>query len=394
MKNLRKSNGISLIKLILLILCTILVVFFAYEVIFLDIFNLKEGNLGNTVDAFKNWTQDLIENKQVDDPNLNKNQQVEVIKPNSNQNQEIVTPIIGENVNQNIVQTVSTNHYYYNQLDSYAKIIYEGLEKNQENMKSGNYKIDFGKKFNDLLNSENGEKKLNIAFQSAWNAYTYDYPEIFYIDVTKLTLTTQTTSIGSFSTHKVDLSSGDNENYFSKNINSTEEAIKRIEYVSNVRNQFISQLKNSSDYEKIKLVHDWLVDNLEYDTSYSGENIHNVYGAFLQKKVVCEAYARTFKYILDGIGIENVLVSGEGTNSSGSTESHAWNYVKIDNKWYAVDVTWDDPVITGGGKLNNKVKYMYFLKGSEEFFKNHEEDGVLSDNSIRFKFPTLEEKNY
>lgn len=399
MGNLRKSNGISLIKIILLILCTILVVFFAYEIIYEDVFNLKEADLGNTVDTFKNWTQDLIENvleenNQVDEPNLNENKQVEVIQPNFNQNQEIVTPIIGENTNQNVEQNVSTNHYYYNQLDNYAKIIYEGLEKNKENMQSGNYKIDFGKIFNDLLNSENGEEKLNKAFQSAWNAYTYDYPEIFYIDVTKLTLTTKTTSIASFSTHKVDLSSGDNQNYFSKDITSTEEAVKRIEYVSNIRNQFISQLKNKSDYEKIKLVHDWLVENLEYDISYSGKNIHNVYGAFSDKKVVCEAYARTFKYILDSVGIENVLVSGEATNSSGSTESHAWNYVKINNKWYAVDVTWDDPVITGGGKLNNNIKYKYFLKGAENFFKDHEEDGILSENSIKFKFPILEKEDY
>ena len=388
MRDLRERNGISLIKIILLILCTILVVFFAYKVIFEDVFNLKEGNLDNTVNVFKNCTQDLIENV------LEENEQVEIVEPIFEENEEEITPNIGENENQDTEQIISTNHYYYNQLDDYAKIIYDGLEKNQENMISGNYKIDFGRQFNDLLNSENGEEKLNIAFQSAWNAYTYDYPEIFYIDVTKLTLTTQTTSIGSFSTHKVDLSSGENENYFNKNITSTEEAVKRIEYVSNIRKQFISQLENCSDYEKIKLVHDWLVDNLEYDTSYSGQNIHNVYGAFSEKKVVCEAYARTFKYILDGVGIENVLISGEATNSSGSRESHAWNYVKIDNKWYAVDVTWDDPVITGGGKLNNKIKYMYFLKGSEKFFENHEEDGVLSDNSIEFKFPILEKEDY
>ena len=390
MKNLRKNNGISIIKIILLILSTILVVFFAYEVSYLDIFNFKEANLNNTVDIFKNWTQDFIENE-IEQNEINKNTSTEA---NLQKNEEIVTPNIGENEEQNIEQEVSTKRYYYKQLDNYGKIIYKGLEDNKEKMQSGNYKIDLKKKFNDLLNSENGEKKLNTAFQSAWNAYIYDYPEIFYIDVSKLTLTTQTTSIANFSTHRVDLSSGDNENYFREDIKSKEEAIKRIEYVSNIRKQFISQLKNATDYEKIKLVHDWLVDNLEYDTTYEGKNIHNVYGAFSNKKVVCEAYARTFKYILDGVNIENVLVSGEGINTSGTRESHAWNYVKIDNKWYAVDVTWDDPVIVGNGKLDTKQKYMYFLKGSESFFKNHKEDGVLSNNSIKFEFPTLEKEDY
>lgn len=388
MNSFKKNKGVSLIKIVLVILFIILLVFLVYEIFYVDIFELKEGKITNTVDSLKNWTQNLIDNIQ------DKNDLVEI--PNIESNQEVVIPNIEieDEDNQNIEQNIYTKHYYYKQLDEYAKIIYKGLETNQDNMESGNYKIYFGKQFNDLLNSEGGEEKLNIAFQSAWNAYTYDYPEIFYIDVTKLTLTTQTTSIGSFSTHKVDLSSGDNSNYFSKDIESQEEAQKRIKYVSNIKEQFIAQLKNKSDYEKVKLVHDWLIDNLEYDTSYSFENIHNVYGAFYDKKVVCEAYARTFKYILDGVGVENVLVSGEATNSSGSTESHAWNYVKVDNKWYAVDVTWDDPVIEGNGKLTKKVKYMYFLKGSNMFFKNHKEDGVLSKNSIKFKFPVLEKEDY
>ena len=63
-------------------------------------------------------------------------------------------------------------------------------------MKSGTYSIDFGTDFNDLLNSQKGEQKLNIAFQSAWNAYTYDNMDVFYIDVEKLTLYTTTTTIG------------------------------------------------------------------------------------------------------------------------------------------------------------------------------------------------------
>ena len=64
----------------------------------------------------------------------------------------------------------NTNRYYYNQLDEYGKIIYDGINDNIENMKSGTYTIDFGTDFNDLLNSENGEETLNKAFQSAWNA--------------------------------------------------------------------------------------------------------------------------------------------------------------------------------------------------------------------------------
>ncbi len=63
-------------------------------------------------------------------------------------------------------------------------------------------------------------------------------------------------------------------------------------------------------------------------------------------------------------------------------------------KWYAIDVTWDDPIITGGGKLTDEIRYRYFLKGSDEFLKNHKEDGYLSKNSMKFTFPTIEKENY
>ena len=261
-------------------------------------------------------------------------------------------------------------------------------------MKSGDYKISFGTKFNNLLNSSNGEKKLNVAFQSAWNAFTYDYVDIFYIDVTKLILTTQTTTIGNYSTHKVYLSNGDNNTYLSDEIGSYEDLQNKVSYISDMRNKIVNKLDGYSEYDQIRYLHNWIVDNFEYDTTYKRDNIHNVYGAFKNRKVVCEGYARALKYILDGLGIESVLISGTATNSNGDTESHAWNYVKLNEKWYAIDVTWDDPVITGGGSLSDEHRYKYFLKGSNEFLQNHEEDGYVSENSIKFKFPKLEKGNY
>lgn len=42
--------------------------------------------------------------------------------------------------------------------------MYDGFVENKERMKSGAYTIDFGTQFNGLLNSENGEDKLNVSF--------------------------------------------------------------------------------------------------------------------------------------------------------------------------------------------------------------------------------------
>lgn len=362
-----------LIMGIFIILIIALIAFLIYEVFFVDILGIFAKKEEIPIDN----TTYINEVKNYEETNDNQVNQV----PNN--------IVIGGNTN-----TIQIKHYYYNQLDTTSKVIYEALENNIDNLKTGTYEINFGTQFNNLINSDEGEEKLKVAFQSAWNAFTYDYVDIFYIDVSKLVLTTKTTTIGGLSINEVSLSKDTNENYLTAEVGTSEELKEKIEYVSNIRKQIVSQLDGYSQYEQVKFLHNWMIDNFKYDTTYQKENAHNIYGAFSEREVVCEGYARTFKYILDGLGIESVLVSGPATNSEGQSESHVWNYVRLGEKWYAVDVTWDDPVIVGGGNLTEELRYKYFLKGSDEFLKNHQEDGLLSENSMQFIFPILEKENY
>ena len=89
-----------------------------------------------------------------------------------------------------------------------------------------------------------------------------------------------------------------------------------------------------------------------------------------------------------------VIVSGTATNSQGETENHAWNYVQLNGIWYAVDCTWDDPIIIGNGKINESIKYQYFLKGSKEFNTSHAISGQMSENGKNFEYPELSVENY
>ncbi len=54
---------------------------------------------------------------------------------------------------------------------------------------------------------------------------------------------------------------------------------------------------------------------------------------------VCEGYARALNVLCDRVGIPCVLAEGIGNNTP-----HMWNYVKMDDQWYGVDVTFSDPV--------------------------------------------------
>lgn len=283
--------------------------------------------------------------------------------------------------------------YYYNQLDETGKIIYSKLENNIDNFKKENYTLDFSTKFNDLLHKSTGQNILNKSFQSALDAFSYDYPELFYIDITKMTLLIKSTSIGPLTTYTVSISPTDNGNYLNNHFSSKTEVDNAISKVENIRNNAIKGIATLNNYDKILSIHDSLANSLEYDSTLSNDNIHNIYGALIQKKVVCEGYAKAFKYILDGLNIENILVGGTGTNSSGETESHMWNYVKLNGNWYGVDVTWDDPVIIGGISKNN-IRHTYFLKGSSTFIKSHEPSGKISDTGMVFNLPHLSKTNY
>ena len=370
---MRENKG--KVSLILLIIVVLLMGVIAYEVIIVDIFGILHNddpviNIGGITNNIKTV--------------------IEFAKEENEENVEIVEPIINNNMASS--ENMSTSSYYYNQLDNYGKVIYNGFKDNIEKMKSGTYAIDFGTQFNNLLNSEGGEEKLNIAFQSAWNAFTYDNMDIFYIDVESLTLITKTTTVGSKSTHSVELSNGDNTDYLKSGFNSN--VIKsRLNVLEAMREEIKRQVEKYDDFEKVRQVHNWLINNVEYDKDLSADEPYSIIGAMIEGEAVCEGYARSFKYIMDEIGIPCVLVSGTGTNSNGETESHAWNYVELDGKWYAIDVTWDDPIIVGNGYVRDEIRYENFLRGSNKFFKSHKEDGYLSSNSIKFEFPKIEKED-
>ena len=352
---------------------------------------LLSGLLLNTEQTNNNNTniENLETNIQVDN-NINPtvNNQEEVNTP-------ILDPIIDENPNnEQETEESIVSSYYYNQLNSNAKKIYDGLKTNKQNLISGNYVIDYDTEFNTVLNTEGGMETFSQDFQSAWNAFSYDNVDLFYIDVTKVTLTSNYYDIGGIRTYTVSIGPGENSNYFSSSFNNQSQVEDATSYLENIKEQMIEQTSNDDVYTKIAKVHNWLIYFISYEESETSKDEHTIYGALRNGKAVCEGYARAFKYLMDGLNVPCVLVSGTALNSQGETETHAWNYVQINNNWYAVDVTWDDPVVIGGGEQTNDMKYRYFLKGSDNFFTDHTEDGVISELSMKFKFPTLATQDY
>ena len=51
-----------------------------------------------------------------------------------------------------------------------------------------------------------------------------------------------------------------------------------------------------------------------------------------------ECYSKAFKLLADRYDVYSIQVYGYAN----LTEAHAWNYVKINDVWYGVDVTWNE----------------------------------------------------
>ncbi|MBR7091755.1 MAG: hypothetical protein IKI50_01040, partial [Clostridia bacterium] len=105
--------------------------------------------------------------------------------------------------------------------------------------------------------------------------------------------------------------------------------------------------------EIVRTVHDRLVTLLAYDQTLSAPHTHNLYGALINHTSVCEGYAEAFHYAMYRAGIQCLSAAGTGKG-----QSHAWNVVRVDGKYYQMDVTWDDPV---GASEDSPIAYGYYL---------------------------------
>lgn len=129
-----------------------------------------------------------------------------------------------------------------------------------------------------------------------------------------------------------------------------------------------------TDLEKETAVYTWLTNSVDYDWSHmdilaeTARDAYGPYGGLVNRSAVCLGYATSFQLLMDLLGIECVTVVGAGSHS---TADHAWNVVKVDGKWYCVDVTWD---ANGREQLDGEYEWRYFNLTSDEMAKDHQWD--------------------
>lgn len=89
---------------------------------------------------------------------------------------------------------------------------------------------------------------------------------------------------------------------------------------------------DGSDYQKALWLHDWLLNQLNYDNSLKWSSTES---ALTRGLGTCQAYERAYAQLLSAASIEN-------TETRDTYDGHTWNAMKLDGEWYQVDCTWDD----------------------------------------------------
>ncbi|MGN0334188.1 MAG: S-layer homology domain-containing protein [Lachnospiraceae bacterium] len=159
------------------------------------------------------------------------------------------------------------------------------------------------------------------------------------------------------------------------------------------------------DSEKIAYFNEWLTTHNEYNhrIGYGKDDIWTVLYSYPDAfectaalegltgdyGPVCESYARAMKVLCDRSGIPCVLVDGyAGDGESGG--NHMWNYVEVDGAWYAVDVTWNDPLGGEEGAVSGYENEDYLLVGSDtvigtlKFIVSHPVGNVVFTDGVSF----------
>ena len=131
------------------------------------------------------------------------------------------------------------------------------------------------------------------------------------------------------------------------------------------------KIKDETDERKIiEILHDYIIDNSSYDkerADYSNilYDSNKATGVLFEGFGVCSGYTDAMAIFLNRYNIPNFELS---------SDNHVWNVVELDDKWYHLDLTWDDPIISNGDSM---ISHDFFLVNTEELLSLDKTDHIF-----------------
>ena len=169
---------------------------------------------------------------------------------------------------------------------------------------------------------------------AVWKTFRAEYPEFYWIENT-VTYTSRTMNLHIF------------DDYVSYSVRA--DIQEDIENVATDARRYLTP--EMGEAERALTLYDYLSVSMTYAEDGNGVPsnevwAHNLVGAMQRYQGVCESYAKAYNYLCTLYGVESLFVEGRADSynagNSYDAQGHAWNYIRVGENWYPVDVTWGD----------------------------------------------------
>ena len=300
--------------------------------------------------------------------------------------------------------TIYQNEYYANSLSDYQKAVYRGFMDGFSEItpdelmlmqkvrlfysEEVTVEITSQEEFDTFILDKLAAERAKMDMQTLYNAIQYDHTELFWMRGAGFNVSVSATYQSGVATltWKADMMARAEMLFATK-----EDLTAAAQKMNTAVDTILASAPTTTDYDKIVYFNDWLKENNTYNQTHFENNnyplAHGAYSAFTSNNdeptgPVCQGYAYALKYLCDKVGIENVVVSGILYQTNAAPGPHAWNLIKLDGNWYAVDVTAND------GLSNDTYN---FLVGSDtpSHDPNYPNFSLSHVNDDRFVYPTL-----
>ena len=150
-----------------------------------------------------------------------------------------------------------------------------------------------------------------------------------------------------------------------------------IKEIDKIVDDFIEKNINNSmsTKDKIKVIHDYIINNTDYDKlktiniKDSTYKSNTAYGVLIEHYGICSGYSDTMAIFLNKLNIINYRISNK---------EHIWNLIYLNGKWYHLDLTWDDPI-----NDKNITRDNYFLIDTDTLYKLNDNEHDFDKNIFK-----------
>ena len=181
---------------------------------------------------------------------------------------------------------------------------------------------------------------------------------------------------------------------------------KIIENFENACIPLIDGLSSETETERALICYYRYVQTLNYDDAlndfdssrfylYAPDNprYDEGYKAIMNKTGVCSSFSIAYSFLLSQLNIDSYTIF-----AAGKTDSHAWTMLKLNDKWYFADPTFDADWPQGKNSISNfgvpAQQRILFGYNPENYFISNTSDNPFSYNVNDFRFIKLTQGAY